>query len=466
MSIEWIKPMEWKAEGSEPSDTLKASGFQAGQKPPAAIFNYFLHREQECIEQLQSEHDSFVSGTASTFEYVGENIGALEEKCDSLEVAYREADNVLGSQLHNEITAAVTELQGKIEETNGNVTDLGLEIERVETDTQETFGRLYEDAITNNSVIPAYSSDGVYYTATTTGNIFAPNSQDGELYNGLTITVIPNRSSESTAIYLNLNGLGNVPIRRPLSFSTFVASNPTREYFFSADTPCRLMYHANYTSGGIWLMADKQLTSGQDLYGTVPLTSGGTGVEDDKVKAGAFYTVPDTQDSDYDDDTTELVGRYGVLPIEYGGTGSSTVDTTPTSGSEKMVTSGGIYNALSWNSVTTVNVEGNTITIPAGKSIGDIFMATVQLATEPSIEDLAADAPIVGMRIASESKDTAKIAFSGICGFKVLSAQLDFTLQSNGTLYATWAAVCVTNISTGSQANSDWQDAKIVLYFK
>lgn len=58
MSTEWKAPMEWANAGTAPSDTLKATGFKAGNKPPAAIFNYFLHRMQECIEQLQSVADT------------------------------------------------------------------------------------------------------------------------------------------------------------------------------------------------------------------------------------------------------------------------------------------------------------------------------------------------------------------------------------------------------------------------
>ena len=82
---------------------------------------------------------------------------------------------------------------------------------------------------------------------------------------------------------LNVNGLGDKPIRRPLSFSTYVANSADANFFY-ANTPCRLMYHANYpnrvngVSGtGIWLMADKVKYSAQDLYGTVPVESGGTG---------------------------------------------------------------------------------------------------------------------------------------------------------------------------------------------
>lgn len=41
------------------------------------------------------------------------------------------------------------------------------------------------------------------------------------------------------------------------------------------------------------------------------------------------------------------LGVTGILPVSHGGTGNSSVDTTPTSGSTKMVTSGGVYTMMS-----------------------------------------------------------------------------------------------------------------------
>ncbi len=113
-------------------------------------------------------------------------------------------------------------------------------------------------------------------------------SADGieELYNGLEITIIPDESSKFSSteqtlnhITLNLNNLGAIPVRQPLSCSTFVAITPDINGFIAANTPCRLMYHENYVSGGIWLMADKVKYSAQDLYGIVPIESGGTGAD-------------------------------------------------------------------------------------------------------------------------------------------------------------------------------------------
>lgn len=44
---------EWKNEGTEPSDTLKNDGFQAGYKPPASIFNWFWSKVTKTINEIQ-----------------------------------------------------------------------------------------------------------------------------------------------------------------------------------------------------------------------------------------------------------------------------------------------------------------------------------------------------------------------------------------------------------------------------
>lgn len=218
MAIDWLKPMKWLAEGIAPTKELEENGFQAGYKPPASVFNYFLNREQRCIEQLQEELD--------------------KTRCEI------------------------------------------------------------------PKIVNATSTDGVVYTATV--------EDVTKLYNGMQVTIIPDKRSTSRSISLNINNLGAVAVRQPLSFSTFVATAPDRDYFLYENVPCRLMYHANYTNGGIWLMADKQKTSAQDLYGTVPLDGGGTGVANEN-QTGAFYAE---QDGD------ALVGKYGILPTTHGGTGA------------------------------------------------------------------------------------------------------------------------------------------------
>ena len=66
----------------------------------------------------------------------------------------------------------------------------------------------------------------------------------------------------------------------------------------------------------------------------------------------------------------------GALPVSKGGTGNTSIDSAPTSGSTKMVTSGGVYEAL--NSflhikgpyIGTYNVDsGGYLNITAGLSL-------------------------------------------------------------------------------------------------
>ena len=56
MTIQFEKtPVRWDSTGAEPSETLKTSGFQAGQKPPAQIFNYIINNTSGCIDELQDQ---------------------------------------------------------------------------------------------------------------------------------------------------------------------------------------------------------------------------------------------------------------------------------------------------------------------------------------------------------------------------------------------------------------------------
>ena len=52
----------------------------------------------------------------------------------------------------------------------------------------------------------------------------------------------------------------------------------------------------------------------------------------------------------------------GTLPVARGGTGNTSVDTTPTSGSTKMVTSGGVHTALSKKANSSHDQAASTIT--------------------------------------------------------------------------------------------------------
>lgn len=220
------KVPEWSAQGTEPPSSLKTSGFQSGYKPPAAYFNWFWNRVSACLTELQAKVKQLRTvpdgGTGkSTFTagnyLVGNGTGALTEKTPE--------------QVRDDIGAA-----SKAE---------GI------------------------PVVRAYSTDGIAYTAT------VPDVTS--LENGMLLTIVPDVVSASTTITLNINNLGAKMVRLPLSFNNAAMTTPKLATYFTADRPLTLQYDAYYLSGdGIWKTFGKQRTSAQDLYGTVPIESGGT----------------------------------------------------------------------------------------------------------------------------------------------------------------------------------------------
>lgn len=54
---------DWNAEGAEPPESLKTSGFQGGYRPPASIFNWFWHSVSACLKEIR-EKLSNVDNTA------------------------------------------------------------------------------------------------------------------------------------------------------------------------------------------------------------------------------------------------------------------------------------------------------------------------------------------------------------------------------------------------------------------
>ena len=120
-------------------------------------------------------------------------------------------------------------------------------------------------------IVEATSTDGVAYTAT------VPDVT--ELYNGMMLTIIPNMTSTSKAITLNVNGLGDKMVRLPLSFNNAAMTTPRLDAYYTEGRPLTIQYDADYTAtGGAWKTI-KQRTSAQDLYGSVPVENGGTGAE-------------------------------------------------------------------------------------------------------------------------------------------------------------------------------------------
>ena len=122
---------------------------------------------------------------------------------------------------------------------------------------------LIESKGLSGTIYTATSTDGVNYTATIPGIT--------ELYAGLKIHVKFSRSTASTMPKLNLNELGAKGIRQPLSMNNAGTAPGAMNTWISSACPLVLTY-----TGDQW-KTDVIRPSASGLYGTVPLTSGGTG---------------------------------------------------------------------------------------------------------------------------------------------------------------------------------------------
>lgn len=156
-------------------------------------------------------------------------------------------------------------------------------------------------------VVDAVSSDGVSYAATV--------EDLEELYNGLEITIIPNIASTTTAPTLNVNGLGAKPIRLSLSLNNSTLVQPKENGYYAAGRPVKLLFDAKYLTTGAWRVANKQRPSAEDIYGTIPISSGGIGC--DYIEPGCFL-VGNGSDHMYQvppDDVRVYIGAIKFAPL-------------------------------------------------------------------------------------------------------------------------------------------------------
>lgn len=130
--------------------------------------------------------------------------------------------------------------------------------------------QVFNTRFAGERIATAHSDDGASYTADLPGIC--------NLYNGLEVTIIPNIANTSSTVTLDLNGLGAKNVRVPLSFNTAALNAPDESYFGSGRA-VRLMFDAAYLAGkGAWKVVGMQKTSAQDLYGDVPVQSGGIAI--------------------------------------------------------------------------------------------------------------------------------------------------------------------------------------------
>lgn len=155
----------------------------------------------------------------------------------------------------------------------GAITKLGINataeelsyMKGVTSDVQTQLNALSDDIKASSlQIASASSSDGVSYTATV--------ESVTELYSGLAVLFVPNKTSASTTPTFNLNNLGAKNIRRKLSMGTATTSTGNTAAWFYVGRPSLFVY-----DGTQWIAEDYTKPCANDLYGSVPVANGGTG---------------------------------------------------------------------------------------------------------------------------------------------------------------------------------------------
>lgn len=146
----------------------------------------------------------------------------------------------------------------------GNETEVEVSFSSGVYVNQEDFDNHEADMAAHTRIVSAASSDGVAYTATVSGIT--------ELREGMLVKMVPQRNSASQTPTLNINDLGAVPIRRPGSANSTAAYNGLEADWLRAGLSVLLLYR-----GGNWVCESMTKVRGDDLYGHVPISSGGTG---------------------------------------------------------------------------------------------------------------------------------------------------------------------------------------------
>lgn len=129
------------------------------------------------------------------------------------------------------------------------------------------------------------SGTGSAYTATVSG-ITALSA-------GVTFIMIPNTVSTVIAPTLNVNDLGAKTIRRRLSTKTGTTVAGSTTDWLTANKPVRVTYDGTH-----WVI-DSNRPSASDIYGTIPISSGGTGAATAsraRISLGAMADVAVTSD--------------------------------------------------------------------------------------------------------------------------------------------------------------------------
>lgn len=140
---------------------------------------------------------------------------------------------------------------------------------------------LFNTKFAGERIANAHSEDGKVYTANLPGV--------AKLYTGLEITIIPDTASTTTLPSLNVNGVGDVNIKRRITSNTKTTVQSEGEEFLQKDQPIRVIYN-----GSAWV-ADMARANANDIYGTVPVEKGGTGADNAEEACENLGAIPASQ---------------------------------------------------------------------------------------------------------------------------------------------------------------------------
>lgn len=120
------------------------------------------------------------------------------------------------------------------------------------------------DVVNGQYAVTATSDDGVAYVAT------VPSVN--ELVTGVSFIMIPGKTSTSVTPTINVNGLGDKPIRRKLSNIYSSVQNGYAVGWLYTGVPFRLIYDGRAKVGtvtGCWIVEGCNKPNASDLYGSV-----------------------------------------------------------------------------------------------------------------------------------------------------------------------------------------------------
>lgn len=174
---------------------------------------------------------------------------------------------------------------------------------------------LYNTRFAGERIAKASSTDGKTYTVNLPGV--------AKLYTGLEITIIPDTTSTTTLPSMNVNGLGDVNIKRRITSNTRTTVQSENENFLYEDQPIRVIYN-----GSVWV-ADMARANVNDLYGTVPIEKGGTGADNAEEALENLGAIPLSQKGAANGVAT--IGADGKVPnAQLGETNTFNISTTQT----------------------------------------------------------------------------------------------------------------------------------------